>query len=268
MAAAHSGGDGRAVTGPSVTLEVADAVATLRISNPGKRNAFTWAMYEQLAAAVQDLPPEARVLVLRGDAEDGFAAGTDIGQFVGFSGEDGLEYERTVGAVLDAVLAVDIPVIALVERTAIGAGLALACCADLVLAERGALFGAPIAKTLGNCIPPAVLARLRSKAGEANAMAMLLTATLLPAERLEGSGFVFRTVEPGQLDEAAAELLRRIVTSAPLTLRSLKEMNRRITAALPVPEADDLLLACYGSDDFAEGVDAFLGGRRPEWRGR
>ncbi len=253
---------------PSVTMESDGGVARIRISNPGKRNAFTWAMYEQLEAIVRDLPADTRAVVLRGTPEDGFAAGTDIRQFVGFSGEDGLQYERTVGRVLDAVEAIDVPVVALVERAAVGAGLALACCSDLVIAERGALFGAPIARTLGNCIPPTVLARLRAKAGEANAMGMLLGATLLPAERLEGCGFVFRVVEPGGLEEAADELLRRILTSAPLTLTSLKEMNRRITNVAPPPDADDLLLACYGSADFAEGVDAFLGGRRPEWSGR
>lgn len=253
---------------PSVSMESAGGVARIRISNPGKRNAFTWAMYEQLEAIVRELPGDTRAVVLRGTPDDGFAAGTDIRQFVGFSGEDGLQYERTVGRVLDAVLAIDVPVIALVERTAIGAGLALACCCDLVVAERGALFGAPIARTLGNCIPPTVLARLRAKAGEANAMGMLLSATLLPAERLEGSGFVFKVVEPGALEDAADEVLRRILTSAPLTLASLKEMNRRIAAVTAPPEADDLLLACYGSADFAEGVDAFLNGRRPEWSGR
>ena len=256
------------MSGAAVHVEHAGGVSTFRISNPGKRNAFTWTMYEQLERGVRELPESTRAVVLRGDAEDGFAAGTDIRQFTGFSGRDGLEYERTVGRVLDAVLAVDVPVISLVQRTAVGAGLALACCSDIVIAERGALFGAPIARTLGNCIPAAVFARLRGRAGEANALTMMLTATLIPAERLEGTGFVFRAVDAGELDAQAGELLRRILSSAPLTLRALKEINRRITAAVPVPEADDLLLECYGSADFAEGVSAFLDGRRPEWSGR
>lgn len=253
----------------SVSLGVESGVAHVRISNPGKRNAFTWAMYEQLESIAHQIGhrDDVRAVVLEGNAEDGFAAGTDIGQFDEFvTGEDGLRYERRTGEVLSALLAIPVPTIALVQRTAVGAGLAVAACCDIVLAERGALFGVPVARTIGNCLPAPVVARLRDRLGPGLTSAMLLTATLVPAERLDG-GFIFRVVDPGELWEATSPLLSRITSAAPLSLRCLKELNRRLDAR-PLPDDEDLIRVCYGSADFHEGVKAFLAGRAPEWTGR
>jgi enoyl-CoA hydratase/carnithine racemase len=96
---------------------------------------------------------------------------------------------------------------------------------------------------------------------------MLLTATLVPAERLLDGGFIFQVVDAGGLWEAASPLLSRITSAAPITLRSLKELNRRLDAQ-PLPDDEDLIRLCYGSADFHEGVKAFLAGRAPDWTGR
>ena len=177
----------------SVTLTVDGRVARVSLANPGKRNAFTWRMYDQLEAIAAELAgrDDVAAVVFRGTPEDGFAAGTDIRQFVDFeTGAQGVEYERRVGAVLDAVAAIPVPTIAAVELTAVGAGLALAATCDLVIAERGSRFGAPIARTLGNCLPAAVVRRLRDRVGPARADLMLLTARLVDAEELAATGFV------------------------------------------------------------------------------
>lgn len=258
-------------TSDHVTVRLDEDVAWITISNPGKRNSFTWRMYDQLASIADDLAvrKDLQAVVFRGNPKDGFAAGTDIRQFVGFtSGEDGARYEKRIGDVLAKLLAITVPTIALVEGAAVGAGLAVVSCCDIVIAERGARFGAPIARSLGNCLPASVVARLRSRMGVNPTAAMLLTASLLRAEALAASGFVFRLVEPGELASAADDLLRRIATSAPLTVRSLKEIMRRLDANAEVPPDEDLLELCYGSTDFHEGVDAFLNGRHPSWTGR
>jgi enoyl-CoA hydratase/carnithine racemase len=253
----------------SVTLDLAGPVARVRISNPGKRNAFTWGMYdqlEQIALRLRD-EPGVRVVVLRGDREDGFAAGTDIGQFGDFAdGAAGVRYERRVARVLGALTRVPAPTIAAVERTAVGAGLAVAACCDLVVAERDARFGAPIARTLGNCLPIAVVHRLRSGMGAAAARSMLLSAQLVTADRLTGSGFVHALADSGGLDAVLEPLIERIRRLAPLTLRVLKEMNRRLED-IELPDDTALLELCYGSADFREGVRAFGERRRPEWKG-
>ena len=253
-----------------LTLEVTDGVARVGIRNPGKRNAFTWGMYDRLESVAHELSArdDLRAVVFRGTPEDGFAAGTDITGFREFeSGADGIRYERRVGAVLAAVTEIPVPTIAAVELTAVGAGLALAATCDIVIAERGARFGAPIARTLGNCLPATVVRRLRSRVGAGRADAMLLTARLIVAEDLEPSGFV-EVCEPGGLEEAVAVAVGRISGAAPLTLRALKALGTRIDAGMPVPDDEDLLELCYGSADFQEGVSAFLEQRRPEWSGR
>ncbi|HEY5319970.1 MAG TPA: enoyl-CoA hydratase, partial [Galbitalea sp.] len=238
---------------------------------PGKRNAFTWEMYDQLQAACTAIAADqaVRVAILHGDAEGGFAAGTEIGQFAEFlTAADGIRYEERVAAMIGAVAAVPVPTIAMVQRDAVGAGLAVAAMCDIVVAERGSRFGAPIARTLGNCLPIAVVDRLRSRLGVGRAMAMLLTAHLLDAEDLTATGFVTRVVPSEDIEEEVDRMADRLATSAPLTIRALKEMGRRLDTSPVLPDAEDLLALCYGSDDFHEGVAAFIKRQRPEWSGR
>lgn len=254
----------------SILATRSDDILTLELSHPGKRNALTTGMYGQLAAHLSDAIGDGalRAVVLRGAAEGGFAAGTDIATFVDFEGgAAGIAYERRVGAVLEALQNVPIPTIAVVRGAAVGAGLALVASCDIVLAERGAVFGAPIVRTLGNCLPSPVVGRIASRMGTGRALSMLLTASLIPAEDLHASGFVSQVVEPEELDEALDSVLRGILRSAPLSLRALKETVRRIETANPAPDNDDLLELCYGGEDFAEGVRAFLGKRHPNWKG-
>ncbi|MBF0817076.1 enoyl-CoA hydratase [Microbacterium paludicola] len=254
---------------PAVLVSREAAVLTLTLSNPGRRNALTWAMYEQFEAACRQAQDDAslRAVVVRGAEGDGFAAGTDIAQFAGFDGEAGLAYEHRVGAVLGTLRDIPVPTIAVVSGAAVGAGLAIAAMCDLVIAERGSVFGAPIARTLGNCLPAPVVQRLVHRMGAAHAAGILLAARLVPAEDLAGAGFVHRLVDEGGLDAALAETLTSIDRSAPLTLRALKQTLRRVEDAVPAADNDDLLLACYGSADFAEGVAAFTGRRHPQWKG-
>lgn len=250
-----------------VTLEVTDGVAVVELSNPGKRNAFTWDMYDALEQACGrvDADTSVRVLVVRG-AGGAFAAGTDIAQFTDFAtAADGLSYERRVARVLEALLAVRVPAVAVVQGPAVGAGLAVAACCDLVVATPESMFGVPVARTLGNCLPAAVVARLQQRLGAARTMSMLLTSTLLPATEAAVAGFVASVVDPADLEAEVVSITNRINRGAPLTLASLKEIDRRLAAG--DTDADDLLMRCYGSEDFREGVHAFLEHRRPDWRG-
>ncbi|TQM13818.1 enoyl-CoA hydratase [Pseudonocardia kunmingensis] len=246
-------------------------VLHIELANPARRNALTWEMYDEMqklcVAARAD--PDLRVVVLRG-AGEAFAAGTDIAQFTEFSSAaDGLDYERRVGAVLADLLAVPVPVLGVVDGPAVGGGLAIAACCDVLVATDRAVFGAPIARTLGNCLAPAVVARLQQRLGAGRTTAMLLTSRTIDAAEAAAAGFVHAVVPPGELDEAAAELTRRIATGAPRTLAGLKEIDRRLAAAGPGDvDADDVLADCYGSADFQEGVAAFVARRRPEWTGR
>ncbi|TFV70578.1 enoyl-CoA hydratase [Blastococcus sp. CT_GayMR20] len=254
-----------------VRVERSGQVWTLVLSNPSKRNAITWDMYDLLADACRGIAadPDVRVVVVRGDAEGhAFAAGTDIGHFTEFTdGGDGVAYEHRVGAVLAELLDVRVPVVALIDGPAVGAGLAIAIGADVVVATPRSTFGAPIARTLGNCLPPWVVARLQSRLGASRSMAMLLTARLIDAQEAHVAGLVHDVVPEAEIGARVGELAERICRSAPLTLAGLKEIDRRLQKAVQSVEADDILRRCYGSSDFRAGVEAFLAGSRPQWTG-
>ncbi|WP_433157227.1 enoyl-CoA hydratase [Kribbella sp. CA-247076] len=255
----------------SLAVERDGAILRLTLSNPGRRNAITWPMYDALQQIEPTVAgaPGIRVVVLRGAGGEAFAAGTDIRQFTDFTtGEQGVEYEHRVGRVIGSLLRIRVPVVAVVEGPAVGAGLALAACSDLVVATPDAVFGAPVARTLGNTLPPAVLARLQQRLGAGRTMAMLLTARLLSATEAASAGLVADVVERDALDAHVDELLARICSNAPLTLASLKEIERRVLRDGPDAEADDVLATVYGSRDFQAGVAAFLNKQRAEWEGR
>jgi enoyl-CoA hydratase len=246
-------------------------ILRLWLSNPARRNAITWSMYDGLLGVREIVAddPGIRVVVVRGAGGEAFAAGTDIRQFADFeTGEQGVEYEHRVGEVVSSLLGIRVPVVAVVEGPAVGAGLAIAACCDLVVATPDAVFGAPVARTLGNTLPPVVLARLQQRLGAGRTMAMLLTARLLPATEAAVAGFVSEIVAAQSLDEHVEELLRTISANAPLTLAALKEIDRRILRDGPGTNADDVLAAVYGSRDFRAGVAAFLEHRKIEWEGR
>ncbi|WP_432496815.1 enoyl-CoA hydratase [Kineococcus gypseus] len=241
-----------------------------QLSNPRRRNALTWAMYDQLLALCDavDADPATRLVVLRG-APGAFAAGTDVSQFPLFTGgADGVAYERRVGRVLQRLLEVRVPVLGVVDGPAVGAGLAIAAVCDVLVATPSSSFGAPVARTLGNCLPAAVVARLQQRLGAARTTAVLLTARLLDAREAAEAGFVHAVLAPQELEEGVADLVRRLCAGAPLTLAALKEIDRRVAAAGAGAEDEDLLERCYGSADFREGVAAFLEHRSPRWEGR
>jgi formyl-CoA transferase len=240
------------------------------LSHPARRNALTWEMYDELQKVCVEArtDPDLRVVVIRG-AGEAFAAGTDIAQFTEFHGpDDGLAYERRVGGVLDDLLALPVPVLGVVDGPAVGGGLAIAACCDVLLASDRAVFGAPIVRTLGNCLAPSVVARLHRRLGAARTTAMLLTGQLVTVQQAATAGFVHAVVPPAELDAAAAELAERLASGAPRTVAALKEIDRRLAAADRGVDADDLLADCYGSADFQEGVAAFVARRAPEWTGR
>jgi enoyl-CoA hydratase len=245
-------------------------IARVTFERPHARNAMTWSMYQQLAEACAKIAadPGIRVAVFRGGGGKSFVAGTDIAQFREFkSAEDGVDYETRMEGFLDAIEKLPIPTLAVIEGYAIGGGLAIASCCDLRIATPATRFGVPIARTLGNCLSMANYARVVASVGVANAKRMLVLGDLITAEQALPSGFLLDVVEPDKIDARANEICERLAKNAPITMRVSKEAIRRILHA-GLPDDGDLLRAAYGSEDFRNGVQAFVDKREPQWSGK
>ena len=258
-------------TTDSVLVQREGAVLTLTFNRPEARNAMTWQMYERLYACCEEVDSDdsVRVLVLKGAGGKAFVAGTDIGQFAEFkSGEDGLRYERDSERYLSRIARVKKPVIAQIQGFAVGGGFGIAAGADVRIATPDASFGVPIARTLGNCLSMPAYASFVDILGASRLKEMMLTARLLSAEEALAAGFVHHIVQADAIDAHVQELSARIATHAPITMAVTKESIRRIQAARALPDGDDLIRKTYGSEDFREGVRAFIEKRPPRWSGK
>ena len=254
-------------------FDVEGPVAFLTFNRPEARNAMTWEMYEALVDACDRVDGDAaiRAFVLRGAGGKAFVAGTDISQFIRFSSrDDAVEYERRLDAVIDRLERVAVATIAQVQGVATGGGCTIALACDLRVCTPDSRFGVPIARTLGNCLSAANYARLIDLIGPARVKDLLFTGRLIDASEAASLGLITRMAEPAAIDGAVRELAAAIAANAPMTIRATKEAVRRIQAArrIEAPQADDLVAMCYMSEDFKEGVAAFLAKRPPLFKGR
>ena len=260
------------VVAEDLVFERQDAIGRITFNRPQARNAFTFAMYERLAAICEEINDDhaIKVLVLRGAGDKAFAAGTDINQFRDFkSPQDAIDYENRIDRVLTTLEQCRVPTIAAINGFCTGGGAGIAAACDLRIGTQSAKIGFPIARTLGNCLSMSNVSRLTALIGAARVKDLIFTARLVDATEAASVGLLGEVVEDlAALDRRADEVARLLASHAPLTLNATKQAVARLQRRLTPDEGEDLILMCYTSQDFREGLDAFLTKRAPQWRGQ
>ncbi|OLC57404.1 MAG: hypothetical protein AUH85_03250 [Chloroflexi bacterium 13_1_40CM_4_68_4] len=254
-------------------LERDGQLAFITVNRPAARNSFTYEMYARMAALCDEVAREdgVRVVIMRGAGEEAFIAGSDIGQFVDFrTADQARAYEAHVERAIGAFEALPKPTIAVLKGSVTGSGAAYATVADIRIGAPNLRVGVPIARTLGNALSMRNVARMVDTLGVATAKEMLLTARLLDADECARRGLVSEIVPLDRIDRRAREIADQIASLAPLTLRATKLAVLRTIEARRAALGDgaDLVALAYTSEDFREGVRAFMEKRAPRWSGR
>jgi enoyl-CoA hydratase/carnithine racemase len=257
--------------GNDILFELRDGIGRITFNRPQARNAFTFAMYERLAeiCAQANQDRAIKVLVLQGAGDKAFASGTDINQFRAFTTpQHAIDYEARIDRVLTQIEECRVPTIAAITGACTGGGAGIAACCDLRIGTKTTRMGFPIARTLGNCLSMSSLSRLTALIGPARVKDIIFTARLVGAEEAAAAGLLTDVVDDlPALQRRADELATLIAGHAPLTLTATKQALARLRTKLTREEGEDLILMCYMSRDFREGLDAFLSKRPPQWQG-
>jgi enoyl-CoA hydratase/carnithine racemase len=251
---------------------VEDGIARITFNRPQARNAMTFAMYEQMAAICEaaNTDRSIKAIILTGAGDKAFASGTDISQFRAFkTSQDALDYEARIDRVLTSLETCRVPTIAAIAGACTGGGAGIAACCDLRIGTSATRMGFPIARTLGNCLSMSNISRVMALVGPARTKDMIFTARLIEAPEALALGLINEVVPDVEtLQRRALETAQLVASHAPITLEVTKEAVRRLRKTLTREEGQDLVLKAYMSEDFREGMDAFLNKRKPNWQGK
>lgn len=248
------------------------SVATVTLSNPGKLNAVDFAMWQALAEIVGDLSADdhVRCLVVRGAGHRAFAAGGDIEEFRKRRDtvEHALEYHAQVGKALQALFNCRHPTIALIQGACIGGGLEIAVQCDLRICGESSRFGAPISR-LGFSMYPGEMEGLLRLAGPATLFEILLEGKILRASEALAKGLVTRVVPDDEVVDETYATAKRICEGAPQVARWHKQWIRRLQHDVPLSDGElRSSFAFLDTEDYREGLSAFLEKRKPVFSGR
>jgi enoyl-CoA hydratase/carnithine racemase len=260
---------------PLIRVERAEAIATLFLSRPDRRNAVSRAMLDQLVAALADLAaePELRAVVLAGDGPD-FCAGADLSELTSATPPD-FDFARSFELAMNAVADLPVPVIARIQGAALGAGCQIAVGCDLAVAAEDARFGIPSAR-LGILVNFENIERLVLAVGRKRAGEILFTGRQLFGTEAAAWGLVNEAVPAADLERRTDQLARGIAEAAPLSVRGSKRAIvvvlrglalDRATETHRVADFDMMAAEALSSEDLQEGIRAQRERREPRFRG-
>lgn len=255
-----------------IRLTTEGEIATLVLDNAAKLNAINLAMWQQLAGHLAALSADSgiRCIIIRGAGTEAFAAGGDLEEFVSGRAtlEQALHYHGQVAAALNAIADCPHPTIALIRGACIGGGLEIAGVCDLRICSEGSRFGAPINK-LGFSMYPGEMEGLLKLAGPAVMKEILLEGRILTATEAYEKGLVTRVVPDAQVEDEAYASARRIAGGAPLVAGWHKQWIRRLQSGKPLNDEEKAAsFAFLATEDYKEGLSAFLDKRKPVFKAR
>lgn len=254
----------------AVSLFQKEGVATITMNDPARRNALGRVMLSGLRDAIAECA-QARAVILRSaPGSRVWCAGFDIADLS--PGHDPLAQHGPLQALFHAVADCPAPVIAMLDGTAWGGGTDLALRCDIAVASPACTLAFTPAR-LGLPYDPDGLLNVLLRGGMSLAIEMFATADAVPAERALAAGLLNHVVPEAELESFTYAMARRIAANAPLSVASAKQQLRALNAALPLPAAAVQRLleqrrAALESADFAEGLAAFHGKRKPAFQGR
>jgi enoyl-CoA hydratase/carnithine racemase len=259
--------------GGRIRIEIEGAIGWLVFDHPERRNAISVEMWEEIPRAAQrlDRDPAVRVVVLRGAGEEAFVSGADISEFeTARTGQEAASYEDRNARAFLALAQVEKPVLAMIQGFCIGGGVAMSLTADLRYASDDAVFAIPAAR-LGLGYAVGGLETLIRVVGASAAKELFFTARRFSADEALRMGLVSRVLPRADLLPWVRDTAARIAENAPLTVRSVKRIAAELAkdpAQRDLRAAHASVRACLESEDYREGMRAFLEKRAPVFRGR
>jgi enoyl-CoA hydratase len=255
----------------TVVLEVSDRIATVTVNRPETLNALNAKAKGELADVFRSLrtDPSVDVVIVTGAGEKAFVAGTDIRELQPLDRESATTFAVGGQEVFDLIEGLGKPVIAAVNGFALGGGCELALACHLRIAADTAKFGQPEVN-LGVIPGYGGTQRLPRVVGRARAMELILTGGLIDAAEALRIGLVNAVVPRSEVLKAARAMAATIVSKAQPAVRlALKAVNLSDGTALAdgLQREAELFGDACATDDFREGVAAFLEKRKPSFRG-
>lgn len=245
----------------------------LVLNRPQVRNALnlhTWQLIVKGVAELRD-DPDVRVIIMRGATPEAFISGADISEFPSLraNAEQARIYREAPGNATSALVNCPKPVIAMIAGICIGGGLQVALACDIRIGARGTRLGVPAAR-LGLAYPLDGVLSLVQVCGPANARDILMSARIFDAEEAYAMGLLNKLVEPAELEDHVRQYATRMASNAPLTMAAAKATIREALkdgAERDLTTIAAMVSGCFDSEDYREGVRAFMEKRSPRFAG-
>lgn len=254
-----------------IYLEKRGAIATMVFNRPDKRNALTFNMWKAIPELVREVEedPSIKVLIVRGAGGKAFAAGADISEFQTLrTGEEQAKiYNAATQSAEEALYSMTKPTIALIQGYCIGGGCAIALDCDFRFSDSNGRFGITPAR-LGLVYSLAATKRLVDVVGPSHAKYILFSGRQIDSKRALEIGLVNEVFEPEDIEEKTYEFAETLAMNAQFSIRSTKFIIRKILEGQATDNEETLRLRneSFNTDDYIEGVAAFLEKRKPQFR--